>query len=79
MYIHLGNKAILKKSKIIGIFDMDTATVSPVTRDFLRKSEKGKRTVNTKNEIPKSFVVTEDNSVYISQLSPSALVGRLDV
>lgn len=58
---------------------MDTATVSPVTRDFLRKSEKGKRTVNTKNEIPKSFVVTEDNSVYISQLSPSALVGRLDV
>ena len=58
---------------------MDTATVSAVTRKYLRTAEKEGKTVKTKNEIPKSFVVTEDNSVYISQLSPSALSGRLDV
>lgn len=77
MYIHLGNNAVLRKKKIIGIFDMDTSTRAAQTRTFLRRAEKEKRSINTKNEIPKSFVVTEDNTVYISQLSPSSLGGRI--
>lgn len=78
MYIHLGNNAVLRKKKIIGIFDMDTSTQASETRMFLRRAEKEKRSINTKDEIPKSFVVTEENEVYISQLSPSALEGRIN-
>ncbi len=68
----------MRKKKIIGIFDMDTATISPVTKDFLRKSDKEGRTVSVNYEIPKSFTVSEENGVYLSQLSPSSLKGRTD-
>lgn len=77
MYIHLGNNAVLRKKKIIGIFDMDTSTRAPETRMFLRRAEKKGRSVNVKYEIPKSFVVTEDNRVIMTQLSPSSLAGRM--
>lgn len=77
MYIHLGNNAVLRKNKIIGIFDMDTSTRAPQTRAYLRCAEKEGRSINVKYEIPKSFVVTEDNRVMLTQLSPSSLSGRL--
>ncbi len=77
MYIHLGNNAVLRKKKIIGIFDMDTSTRAPETRTYLRRAEKEGRSVNVKYEIPKSFVVTEDNEVMLTQLSPSSLAGRM--
>ena len=77
MYIHLGNNAVLRKKKIIGIFDMDTSTRAPETRVYLRRAEKEGRSVNVKYEIPKSFVVTEDNRVMLTQLSPAALAGRM--
>lgn len=77
MYIHLGNNAVLRKKKIIGIFDMDTSTRAPDTRAYLRRAEKEGRSVNVKYEIPKSFVVTEDNQVFLTQLSPSSLAGRI--
>ena len=77
MYIHLGNNAVLRKKKIICIFDMDTSTMASKTRMFLRRAEKEGRSVNVKYEIPKSFVVTEDNSVLLTQLSSSSLGGRI--
>ena len=40
MFIHLGQDTVVKKEDIIGIFDLDTATVSKRTRDFLSKAEK---------------------------------------
>ena len=67
----------MRKKKIIGIFDMDTSTRGSETRVFLRRAEKEGRSVNVKYEIPKSFVVTEDNGVLLTQLSPSALAGRI--
>lgn len=77
MYIHLGNNVVLRKKKIIGIFDMDTSTRAPETRSYLRRAEKRGRSLNVNYEIPKSFVVTEDNRVILTQLSPSSLAGRV--
>ncbi|MBR6514847.1 MAG: DUF370 domain-containing protein [Clostridia bacterium] len=77
MYIHLGNNAVLRKKKIIGIFDMDTSTRAPETRVYLRRCEKEGRSKYVNYEIPKSFVVTEDNAVILTQLSPAALAGRM--
>ena len=68
-----------KTKDIIGIFDLDTATVAKPTRDFLTKAEKEGRVINVTFELPKSFIVcNEDNEikVYISQLSSTTLLKR---
>jgi len=80
MYLHIGNNRSIRTKAIIGIFDTDNATVSPITRDFLRKNQGKKRVWSAVNEIPKSFVLyidwDGDTSVYLSQLSTSALERR---
>ena len=76
MYIHLGNKKNIREKDIIGIFDMDNATVSKVTQKFLNKCQKDGKLITTVDEIPKSIILTKDN-VYMSQLAPKSLYGRL--
>ena len=81
MYVHAGNNRMIRKRDIIGIFDMDTATMEAATREYLRTAEKEGRMVNIKEEIPKSFLVTckknGETTVYVSQISTSALAGRI--
>lgn len=79
MYLHLGQDTVVKKKDIIGIFDMDTTTVSKISRDYLNLAEKQKKTVNVSFELPKSFVVVKENGeqkIYISQLSSQTLEKR---
>lgn len=79
MYIHLGQDVIINKKEIVGIFDLDTSTVSKKTRDFLACAEKKGEVVNVTYELPKSFVVCEKNKkqkVYISQISSTRLKMR---
>ncbi len=81
MYVHAGNNRIIRTREIIGIFDMDTATIQTATREYLRAAEKDERMINIKEEIPKSFIVTSDGNkdkVYVSQISTSALLGRIN-
>ena len=83
MYLHVGNQKNIRVRRIIGIFDMDTSTVSSTTRAFLSNAQKGTGMESASNdELPKSFVVYEGrfgrNKVCLSQLSTSALSGRLD-
>ncbi|MBR2044130.1 MAG: DUF370 domain-containing protein [Clostridia bacterium] len=79
MYIHLGQDTVVKKADIIGIFDLDTATVSKRTRDYLAKAEKAGRVINVSTELPKSFIVCTKNNeqiIYISQISSATLLKR---
>ena len=81
MYLHLGQETVVKEKDIIGIFDMDTSTVSKSTRDFLNKKEKEKEVITVAFELPKTFVLTsklksKKSTVYISQLSSSTLLKR---
>ena len=57
MYLHIGNRKNIRKKQLIGIFDTDNATVSEITRSFLKKKEKEGRVSSAVNEIPKSFVL----------------------
>ena len=57
MYLHLGKDTVIKDEDIIGIFDLDTATVSRHTRKYLNLAEKKGETVTVSYELPKSFVV----------------------
>ena len=76
MYLHMGNNKNIRQRSIIGIFDMDNATVSQITRKFLNGIQKKNKLTAVTGEIPKSFILTENGNVYMSQISPSALKGR---
>lgn len=81
MYLHLGQDTVVRQDEIIGIFDMDTATISKHSRQFLADAEKGGRVFNVSPELPKSFVVCLDEegteTVYISQISSATLLKRM--
>lgn len=77
MYLHAGNGVIIESEKILGIFDLDSSTESEVTADFIRAKERNKKTVNCKKTaLPKSYILTDDGTVYISEIAPDKLVGR---
>ena len=80
MYLHLGMDKVITFDEIIGIFDLDTTTVSKRTRDYLSKAEKAGIVENVCYDIPKSFIVCKDKKgnekVYISQISSSTLLKR---
>lgn len=79
IYLHLGESTVVKTSTVLGIFDMDTSTVSKPTRDFLNLSEKKGNVINVSYELPKSFIVCNENGslkVYISQISSATLQRR---
>lgn len=79
MYLHLGENTVVKTDSIIGIFDMDTSTISKWTKDYLSNATKNKRVINVSMELPKSFVVCNENNeikVYVSQISSQTLMKR---
>ena len=81
MYLHLGQEVVVRHADIIGVFDMDNTTVSPHTRDFLRKAENNGRVTYVSMDLPKSFTVCVPkeggkDQVYISQIAPSTLRKR---
>lgn len=79
MYLHLGNDAIVKKSDIIGVFDMDNTTISKQGRKFLTIAEQNKEVIYTSIDLPKSYIITNDNkknTVYISSISSGTLLKR---
>ena len=79
MYVHLGVDSVVNEDDIIGIFDLDSTTVSKHTRKFLNEAEKQKKVINVSFELPKSFVLCgkkKNTLVYISQLSSSTLYKR---
>ena len=78
IYLNVGGGKSIKEKDIVGIFDMDTSTVSSVTRKLLSEAEKNKRTESPSLEIPKSFVLykSDDGTVKVcfsqfSSASPS--------
>lgn len=80
MFLHAGNGKNIRESDIIGIFDMDNATISPVTRKFLNEEQKRKNVTSVAADIPKSFILYRKDGevkVLFSTLSTSALIGRM--
>lgn len=80
-YIHLGKGNVINTGGIIGVFDLDITSQSHLTRAFLASAEKAGQVVNAAEDIPKSFIVTEENGqrrVYLSQLAPATLLKRAE-
>ena len=82
MYLHLGLETVVKENDVIGIFDLDSTTVSKHTRKFINKAEKEKKTINVSYELPKSFILCGEKKnlkVYISPLSSLTLYKRIGI
>ena len=81
MYLHIGKDTLIRQRDIIAIFDMENATVSSITKDFIHEKKNRIRIENVCDDIPKSFVLCEKNKeyiLYISQLSSQTLLGRIN-
>ena len=74
MYIHIGNNKIVKDIDILGIFDLDSSTVSKNTRSFLSAAQREKRVITLSYELPKSFIILKNNEVYLSPLNTSSII-----
>lgn len=80
MFLHVGNNKNIRERDIIGIFDTDNATLSPITKKYLARAEKNGLVDSARQEIPKSFVLYKSCDSYkicFSQLSAAALSGRI--
>ena len=67
MFVIAKEKAVRARD-VIGVFDLDTATVSGVTRNFLACSENSGELEGTGN-LPKSFILTnrdKKSRIYLS-------------
>ncbi len=78
MYLHIGNNRNIRMRDIVGIFDLDTASVSHITKKYLKEREKAGLTDFSADQIPKSFVLTRDGKICFSQLSTATLNGRIN-
>ena len=69
MFLHIGNGQTVKKKNIIGIFDLDSVSLSSAGRDFLsREQKKGNVTYyDTDLPAPLSFWRGERSSCPASQ------------
>ena len=80
MFLHVGNNKNIRLSTVIGIFDMDNATMSAITRKYLNGKQKEGLVESAIEELPKSFVLYREKGEYricFSQLSSAALKGRM--
>ena len=87
MFLHIGNGVTVRQKDIIGIFDLDTASVSSQTKRFLTNAEKkGLLLDAAQGDIPRSFLLVSgknkngketDLSVKLSLISSAALRLRI--
>ena len=80
MYLHVGQNTVIRTGEIIGIFDMETSTLSQTMRQVLARAEKEGKVVNVSMEMPKSFLLCQNEkgemTCYITQISTATLLKR---
>lgn len=82
MYTHIGDDVLVRTKSIIGIFDLESATIEKATRDFLAKAEKENKVTYTSPRMPKCIVLADGTAgvdVYISSNTIETLRERLAI
>ena len=80
MYIHLGRDYVLNDREIIGIFNLETTTVSPRGREVLNYALKNGAVVSLSVDLPQCYVLADApvDTVYLSELSSAAMKRRTE-
>lgn len=79
MFLHIGNGVSIRKKDIVGIFDLDTSTVSKITKDFINKNNS--KITYTDTDLPRAFILTDDggeSGIRLSRISTLGLKQRAD-
>ena len=82
MYLHIGNDIIIKKTEIVGIFELDGKITTEQTKKYLNGAQKKNILKSAGDDLPKSFVITDGEDgekVYLSHISVSSLLKRCDL
>lgn len=85
MYLHVGNGVNVRLRDIIGIFDLDTATVSSVTKKYVNSNEKEGNIEYADSDLPRAFVLHEERGsdgkkykIKLSRISAAGLKLRAE-
>ena len=81
MYRSIGGSMAVRERAIIGIFDLDNTTCSRHTRNFLRRAEGNGEVVTVSDDLPKSFLLTQEfgmDRVYLVQFSAQTMEKRMN-
>ena len=80
MFLHIGGNVVVPMSSVIAIFDMDTATTSKDSKEFIKIAEEEGFVFPIAEELPKTFVITEINKkskIYLTPISSTTLLKRI--
>ena len=79
MYVDIGTDFLVKSSDIIGIFALDNTTPpTGYTNIFLNEKQQQGKVVYLVKDLPKSFVLTQDGTVYVVELASQIIRKRLE-
>lgn len=82
MTLHLGSGFTADIKNIISVMDIEKASTSRITREYLAEAGKAGRVVFCTLDLPKSFVVSLDENlterVYICGVSAETLKKRIN-
>ena len=80
MYVNIGGDFLLSGKDIVGIFDLDTASFSRHTKNFLNSHGKKGGVVDLSTDLPRSFLLATDAFaepiVYLSELTGRTAAKR---
>ena len=72
----------MKKSDIVGIFELDGKLTTKETGVFLKEAQKSGRLLSAGEDLPKSYVIVngeKGDTVYLSHISVTSLIKRCDI
>lgn len=79
MYVDIFTDEIIDSKHIIGIFDLDNTTTNKFTNDFLNTKQRENKIKYFVSDIPKSFILMDDGTVYVVELSSQILKKRMEI
>ena len=80
-YLQLEKGESIDKNEIIGIFDIESASISQATKELFKRKEEEHGVVSVSNDLPKSFILCDGeytDTVYISGISVDSIKKRLN-
>ena len=77
-FMNIGPLKTVKKSEIVGIFDIDSASATAATKRFLVNAENNKKIKSVGGDIPKSFVLMSNGDVFLSPYASRVLKSRAE-
>ncbi len=82
MYLHIGNGESIRTEDIIGIFDLDTATISKTTKKYISKKEKEGKVEYLDYDLPRAFILCKkgnEEKIKLSRISTTGLRQRIEI